>query len=99
MFHKALSGAFERWCEEVEDRKAEEERKQALMKRIAMRMINKCLCTCLEAWAEHVREEVEKRARMKRVVSRMAGKGLSLAFERYIYGNPAVDCARKSDRE
>jgi hypothetical protein len=68
-----------RWCfyiEAIQHERAtgdEEERKQALLKRVVMRITHKTLSTCLLVWAEYTIAEVDKRTRMRRIILRMTG--------------------------
>ena len=91
------ASVFQRWgesvveikgkrAEEVQERqaaRAEEERKQAVMRRIVGRMSKQALAVCLDAWAEYAAEEGRKRALMTRIVMRLSQRLLSCVFERW----------------
>jgi hypothetical protein len=82
-----------RWCfyiDAIQHERAtgdEEERKQALLKRVVMRITHKTLSTCLLVWAEYTIAEVDKRTRMRRIILRMTGnllgRSCSILFSCY----------------
>jgi C-terminal processing protease CtpA/Prc len=64
-------------------RKTEEERRQALMRRVAKRMLNQTMAAALERWTVNACELARQRCIMDRILKRMLRGKMSAAYQQW----------------
>ena len=91
LMNMATVSAFDRWAENTREAgrlraeaEASQDRKQALMKKIVMRMANQCLSVAFEGWTARAEAERTIRVKALRVVARFMNMALVAAWEQWV---------------